>query len=40
MSSDRFLKLDRRGKGLVFSLYLNTPKNGANVIGEDDFLVL
>jgi hypothetical protein len=40
MSSDRFVKLDRRDKGLVFALYLNTPKDGANVIGEDDFLVL
>ena len=32
--------MDRRDKGLVFALYLNTPKDGANVIGEDDFLVL
>lgn len=40
MSSDRFVKLDRRDKGLVFALYLNVPKDGANVIGEDDFPVL
>ena len=37
MSSDRFIKLDRRDKGIMFALYLNTPKDGMNVIGDDEF---
>lgn len=40
MFSDHFVKLDRNNKGLVFALYLNTPKDGENVIKDDDLLVL
>jgi len=40
MSSDSLIKLHRWDKGIVFSLYLSTPKDGANSIGDDNFLVL
>ena len=40
MSSTQFVKLGRHEKGVVFAIYLNNPKEGESVIGEDDYAIL
>lgn len=40
ISSAHFMKLDRRDKGLVFAIYLNDPKEGGKVIGDQDYPIL
>ena len=40
MSQARFVKLNRVDKGLVYALFFNKPKEGGEVIPEDDFPIL
>ena len=40
MSQARFMKMNRVDKGVVFALFFNKPKEGGEVIPEEDFPIL